>query len=382
MNSAKRIFPELHVAIVGSCGVPARYGGFETLAEHLVRELEEDDEVRFTVYCDRSFYRDGKPTHFAGANLIYLRLKANGWQSMFYDAWSSLHAVLFRRAKVILVLGVSGAWFFPFLRLFTDVRIITNVDGIEWRRPKWSRPARQLLKALEWFAVKFSHSVIADNDGIAELLLDRYETEAQTIAYGGNHAVQETKAKSPAFLPLKPYALTVCRIEPENNIHTLVQTFAQSAAISNLRLVVVGRWDGSAYAADLRAQYGGLPNIDLIDPIYDQNQLYVLRRQAACFVHGHSAGGTNPTLVEAMFFGKPVFAFDCVFNRNTTEETALFFDDHGSLKQLIEQWQTHVLEQSGRKLKEIAERRYQWHFVAQDYAALIDAVATQKKSIQ
>ena len=382
MNAAKRVGPELHVAMVGCCGVPARYGGFETLAEHLVRELEEDDEVRFTVYCDRSFYRDGQPARFAGAHLIYLPLKANGWQSMFYDAWSSLHAVLLKRAKVILALGVSGAWFFPCLRLFTNVRIITNVDGIEWRRPKWSPLARQLLKALEWFAVKFSHSIIADNEGIAELLLERYGAEAQTIAYGGNHAVQEIKAKPPSFLPLKPYALTVCRIEPENNIHTLLQAFAQTSTSTNLRLVIVGRWDSSPYAADLRAYYGGLPNIDLIDPIYDQNQLYVLRRQAACFVHGHSAGGTNPTLVEAMFFGKPVFACDCVFNRNTTEDNALFFENGESLQKLIHQWQTHVLEQSGRKLKEIAERRYQWHFVAQDYAALIDAVAARKDSFK
>ncbi len=376
MNAAAtRIEPLIHVAIIGCCGVPARYGGFETLAEHLVTQLQEEEEIGFSVYCDKALYADAQAATFAGARLHYVPLRANGWQSLFYDAYSCVHAAWFGRAKVILALGVSGAWFFPLLRLISRVRIITNVDGIEWQRPKWRGAARHLLKSLEWFAVRFSHRVIADNAGIADLLAERYGIKARTIAYGGNHALQETDATSRSTVPLKPYALTICRIEPENNIHLLAQAFADCAASSDLRLVIVGRWDGSAYAANLRVQFGGLPNIDLLDPVYEQKQLYALRNEAACFVHGHSAGGTNPTLVEAMFFGKPVLAFDCVFNRNTTEDAAMFFSDAASLRTLIEGWQSLVAGDSGGKLKQIAERRYQWRIVAQDYAALIKIVA-------
>jgi glycosyltransferase involved in cell wall biosynthesis len=374
--ASKQAARHLQVAVIGCCGVPARYGGFETLAEHLVAQLQEEEEIGFSVYCDKALYPDTQAAEFAGARLHYLPLRANGWQSLFYDAWSCLHAIWFGHAKVILALGVSGAWVFPLLRLISRVRIATNVDGIEWQRKKWRGAARQLLKLLEWFAVRFSHRVIADNAGIAGMLAQRYGIEAATIAYGGDHALQKANATSQSAVPVKPYALTVCRIEPENNIHLLAQTFADCAASSDLRLVIVGNWAGSAYAAGLHTQFGGLPNIDLLDPVYERDQLYALRQSAACFVHGHSAGGTNPTLVEAMFFGKPMIAFDCVFNRNTTEDAAVFFSDAASLRTLIEGWRSLLAGGSGSTLKQIAERRYQWRIVAQDYAALIKTIST------
>ncbi len=133
-------------------------------------------------------------------------------------------------------------------------------------------------------------------------------------------------------LPEK-YAFSVCRIEPENNVHLIADAFARQDAIA---LVMVGNWNNSEYGRSIRTRYAACDHLYLLDPIYDSGKLKSLRAKAVLYVHGHSAGGTNPSLVEAMHFGKSIFAFDCNFNRATTEGKALFFRDGEELMRLIE----------------------------------------------
>ncbi|MCU0323619.1 MAG: DUF1972 domain-containing protein [Chitinophagaceae bacterium] len=293
------------IAIIGTVGLPAKYGGFETLAEHLVDEMSNQFDI--SVYCTKKKYPKGsRPKKYKGAKLIYLPFDANGLQSVVYDSLSILHALFF--ADVLLILGVSGGFMLPFVKLFTNKKIIISIDGIEWKRNKWSKLAKWYLWAAEWMAVKFSHADISDNESIQDYTAIRYKTLSNIIEYGANHTMQvkaepEDKQKYP-FLTM-PYAFKVCRIEPENNIHVVLEAFSK---LPQHTLVMVGNWKNGEYGIELRKQYQSFSNIILLDPIYNQRELDLLRSNCLVYVHGHSAGGTNPSLVEAMYLGLPVIA--------------------------------------------------------------------------
>lgn len=397
------------VAIVGIVGVPANYGGFETLAENLVKYHDATAlPDKLTVYCSSKGY-PAKVPKYLSAHLKYIPLNANGVQSIFYDIVSLLSAV-WHRSDVILVLGVSGAVALPLVRLLSSARIITNIDGIEWRREKWQGWARRFLRFSEKIAVHFSHEVIADNAAIAEYVAGRYGVKSHVIAYGGDHAIAvDEVAVSELVLP-ESYAFSVCRIEPENNVHIILEAFSklntdcssgemvsttpfvgnlpnlespfdklrangsrtnEHSVLNGQPLVMVGNWTNSEYGRALREQYASCDNLFLLDPIYDLGKLKTLRSRASFYVHGHSAGGTNPSLVEAMHFGKAVLAFDCNYNRSTTEGKALFFDNSAELQQLIETLDKAVTEKVGRDMLEIAQRRYTWNIIAEQYFSLL-----------
>ena len=166
----------------------------------------------------------------------------------------------------------------------------------------------------------------------------------------------------------EPYAFGVCRIEPENNVHVILEAFAEEGA---LPLVMVGNWEHSDYGKRLQAQYASNPNITLLAPIYDQRQLNAYRAHCRLYLHGHSCGGTNPSLVEAMYLGLPIAAFDCNFNRETTENKALYFQDAISLRTLVKEKTAESLAAVASAMKEIADRRYTWKRIAQCYAKLL-----------
>jgi glycosyltransferase involved in cell wall biosynthesis len=358
----------MRIAILGTVGVPCRYGGFETLAENLVlygQKYSVNDHV-ITVYCSSQAYEE-QAEKFHGAYLRYLNLNANGVQSVPYDILSALDAVL-RRNDTLLFLGVSGAIIIPFLRIFTKVKIVINVDGIEWKRKKWRGLARLFLRWSEFIAVKFSHEVIADNAGIADYLLRRYGRNAEIIAYGGDHACPGDLNFIESLELPEDYALALCRIEPENNVHIILEAFEKSS----VNLVFVGNWQNSDYGKNLLSRYKDVPNLLLLDPIYDTGKLMQVRHRAMLYVHGHSAGGTNPSLVETMHFGLPVFAFDCVFNRYTTEEKALYFGSVVELTALLRTLSPKVLHPVSVSMKEIAMRRYTWEAIGVAYFRLLE----------
>ena len=358
---------EKQIAIIGTVGVPANYGGFETLAENLVRYHNAEkltDEL--TVYCSSKSYAEKVPSYLS-ARLKYVPLNANGAQSIPYDIWSLLSAI-WHRYDVILLLGVSGAIVLPLVRLFSSVRIVTNIDGIEWRREKWQGLAGKFLHFSEKMAVRFSHEIISDNGAIAEYVKEAYGLDSHVIAYGGDHAVAIEAAPVDEYSLPSHYAFSVCRIEPENNIHVVLEAFF---GLSSHALVMVGNWKSSEYGRRLQEQYAFCSHLYLLDPVYDIAKLKTMRLNASYVIHGHSAGGTNPSLVEAMHFGKPVFAFDCNYNRSTTENKALFFKNADELKSLIEKTDAQTAASVGADMLEIAQRRYTWRIVAQQYFALL-----------
>lgn len=354
------------IAILGTVGVPGNYGGFETLAENLVAYHEQTGQPsEMTVYCSAPSF-PGRSPWFRRARRRFIPLSANGVSSIPYDIWSIFDAVL-RGHDRLLLLGVSGAVALPLLRMIPGIRIVTNIDGIEWKRSKWNRLARTFLRWSEHIAVRFSHTVVADNEAIADYVRQRYGRACEVVAYGGDHAIEaEPDPTAAASLPER-YALALCRIEPENNVAMILEAFAGV----DMPLVFVGNWDRSDYGRQLKARYRGHPTIRIHDPVYAPAALRAIRDRAVLYVHGHSAGGTNPSLVEMMHFGVPILAYDCSFNRHTTEGGALYFKSAAGLSESINGISSDSAENGGESMKNIAVTRYTWNNIAKLYFNLL-----------
>ncbi|WP_276967908.1 DUF1972 domain-containing protein [Chryseobacterium sp.] len=367
------------VAIIGTVGLPAKYGGFETLAAHLVEELSNTYD--FTVYCSSKKY-SGKERckSWKGAHLKYIPLDANGIQSILYDTWSIIHSLFF--SDVLLILGVAGAWLLPFVKLFTNKKVIISIDGIEWKRDKWSLPAKLYLWWAEKLAVKFSDIDISDNESIQDYTSLRYNTISRVIEYGADHTkinLMPTPENIEEYPFLQDeYAVKVCRIEPENHVHTILEVFSE---FPERKLVMVGNWNNSQYGIELKRQYSDFENIYLLDPIYEQEIIDLIRGNASLYVHGHSAGGTNPSLVEAMFLGLPIISNGVSYNRTTTENQAYYFSNAEELKKIVAQLKKEDLQNCAISMKRIAERRYTWKKIARKYHNLIEeAFAAKSKT--
>jgi glycosyltransferase involved in cell wall biosynthesis len=356
------------VAIIGTAGVPARYGGFETLAHQLVTNLNNEFELH--VYCSNTYYKkEERVKYWNKARLFYVPLNANGMQSIFYDIVTIIHALFY--ADALIVLGVSGGIMIPFIKLFTNKKIIVNIDGLEWKRDKWNYFIRKYLKLSEFLAVKFSDADITDNAAIKKYTAFNYKTLSYLIEYGADHT-QRVEIEEEDFIKYpflgNSYAFKVCRIEPENNVHIVISAFAQ---MPEHKLVMVGNWNASEYGKQLKEKYQNTANILLLDPIYHQRTIDLLRSNCLMYVHGHSAGGTNPSLVEAMFLGNAVIAFNVSYNIATTENKAVYFKDEAELIALITQLTKEQIKANAVRMKEIADRRYTWREIASKYANLI-----------
>lgn len=356
------------IGIIGCAGIPANYGGFETLVENLVKELQDD--FRFIVYCSSYSYRI-KRKEYHNARLIYIPVKANGRSSILYDVVSLLNSL--NKADTLVVLGVGGAFLFPLIRLLTKKKIVVNIDGLEWRRQKWGFFAKAYLRSQEKIAVMFAHKVIADNEAIQSYLKEKYSRGSFYAPYGSNHT---------SYIPLKDstkiklriekssYFFAVCRIEPENHIRLILNAFS---LLPELRLIIIGNWKASNYGNLLLENYEEHKNISMLDPVYDLSKLDELRSNCLAYVHGHSAGGTNPSLVEAMHLGLAVIAWDVDYNRYTTENNALFFNSVSELSAILVKIHNQRLDLASiaEALQEVAQRKYQWSVVAKQYQTIL-----------
>jgi len=353
------------ISIIGTVGIPAKYGGFETLTEYLTKNLYNKFDI--TVYCSSKSYNKRLET-YNNAKLKYINLNANGVQSILYDIISIFKSL--GDSDTLLILGVSGCVVLPFVRLFSKKRIIVNIDGLEWKRDKWGKGAKWFLKYSEKLAVKYANEVVTDNKVIQEYVKSEYAKESTLIAYGADHVTKETmsdelKSKYP-FLDEK-YAFKVCRIEPENNIHVILEAFKE---YSELNLVIIGNWVNSEYGVKLKEKYNDTDNIYLLDPIYDQQILNQIRSNCHIYMHGHSAGGTNPSLVEAMYLELPIFAYGIQYNRETTQNKALYFDDKDELIELLKSTDKETLQKVATNMKIVAEENYTWKKISEQYSKI------------
>lgn len=354
-----------NIAIIGIQGVPANYGGFESLVENIIGE-NKSPNVNYTVFCSSKDLTQ-HISKYKGAKLKYIPLSANGVQSIPYDMLSLLKVP--KETDVILVLGVSGSLILPFFRLFSKKKLVINIDGLEHRRDKWGKVARWYLKLSEKMAVKYADVIIADNKGICDYVKEEYGKASVLIAYGGDHVIRDIdptfeKSTLERFsLTPNDYAITVCRIEPENNCHNTLEAFSKT----DKKLIFIGNWERSEYGRELKGRYSKFSNIIIQDPIYDIDILYALRKNAGRYIHGHSAGGTNPSLVEAMFFGCPILCYDVVYNRASTQDKAYYWSDVDELIKLLQ-----CDDLSGDIMKTIAQEVYTWRVITSQYEALYE----------
>lgn len=363
-RTAERRTAKPRVAVIGTVGLPARYGGFETLAHYLVTHL--GGEFDFTVYCSGPDYPQ-RTREYLGARLVYFPFKANGAQSIAFDFLNYLHA--WAACDLLLVLGVSGGLALPLGRLFGK-RAVLNIGGLDWQRSKWGPWASRFLRLSEAAAVRAAHFNVADNQGIADYLRSAYGRASALIEYGGDQItappVGDAHRARYAFLAA-PYAFSVARIQADNNPELLLEAFARTPGVP---FVFVGNWARSEYGRRLKERYAGRASLHLLEAIYDPDELNVLRAHCAFYVHGHSAGGTNPSLVEAMHLSLPIAAFDVVYNRATTEDGARYFRDVDSLAALASGVPPSEWDAQRPAMKAIAMRRYRWERIAGEYAAL------------
>ncbi|MBE7247051.1 MAG: DUF1972 domain-containing protein [Actinomycetospora chiangmaiensis] len=315
------------VLILGTRGIPAAHGGFETFAERLAIYLAGRG-WRVGVYCQRDVERVGTRVAsrmWNGIELITVEVGLRGpAATLAFDAFCVRDAAA--RGGVALVLGYNGAVFLPYLRA-RGGRILTNMDGIEWLRPKWPLPVRAFFYVSEWIAAWSSQRLVADHPRIADHLARRRPRRGiATIPYGGDPPPGEI---GPPPLGLEPdrYLISIARIEPDNNILTLVEAFSRRPR--GMRLVVLGTMKaGNPYhraVEDVASEEVLFPGA-----IYEAEAVQALRVHARAYLHGHTVGGTNPSLVEALWAGNAVVAHDNPFNRGTAGDRQFYFSDGDS----------------------------------------------------
>ncbi|MFV8366702.1 DUF1972 domain-containing protein [Flavobacterium sp. XS1P27] len=353
------------IAIIGTNGLPGRYGGWDQLLNHLTSTLRSEYEI--TVYTSSFNAVKGLKT-FNGAKLRIIPLKANGIQSILYDGVSMIDACY--KSDIMLILGTSGCVFLPFVKPFSK-KIILNPDGAEWKRGKWNSFVKSFLKLSEKLGVKFSDVVVSDNVKIQEYIKNEYSKDSELIEYGGDNAkavVLRNETAKKYNIEAKKYAFKVCRIEPENNIDLILEAFKDA----KLKLIIIGNWNFSQYGMDLKKKYSQYENLMLLDPIYEQSILDELRSNCGIYVHGHSVGGTNPSLVEAMNLELCCVVYNVDYNIETTENEAIYFNNSNDLKGIIQQFLNGEMnsELVGKKLKSIALRRYTWVDIVKKYEQL------------
>lgn len=357
----------MKIGVISTVGVPACYGGYETLVENLLT-YRQNKNVIYQIYCSSPAYTVHQ-REYKQAILKYLPFKANGPMAVVYDSISLFHAYL--TCDIVMSLGTVGCFWLPFLKLFSKKKVIVNLDGLDDKREKWGRVARYVIGNARNIAAHKADMIVADNQVIQEYIKDTYNRDSFLIEYGGDNAqpYYDKQELSSYGLSRYGYVFKVARIEPENKIDVILEAFSK---MPDKTLVLVGNWNKSEYGRKTRELFSQYKNLMLLDPIYDSKKINLLRSNCYLYIHGHSAGGTNPSLVEAMFLGLPIIASDVSYNRSTTEGKALYFKDANDLCSLVLNLSEDVRKQMALDMKEIAMRRYLWNIIAKKYEKLYE----------
>jgi rhamnosyltransferase len=375
------------IAIVGSRGIPAKYGGFETVVEAVAPRLVEMGwDVFVSCECPRD---QSKLAVYKGVNLFYFPVRPffRIIYEVLYDVYSLVKASLM--CHCIYMLGY-GAGLFLFIPKIFRKKLVLNVDGLEWKREKFNKLEKSILLASERAAVAFADVIVADSKAIKKYIEGRYKKRAVYITNGVDVPQVERwddqkfssqgLLKDTALLP-NDYWLVVARLEPENNIHIIVQAFLKSN--SNKKLVIIGNFSSKKYRRQvlktLEDKNAG-ERVILTGAIYDMNLLNMLRQNCFAYIHGHSVGGTNPTLVEAMSMKNLVIAHDNEFNREVGGQTILYFKDATDLTPKTEEIENKP--DLFAPLKESAHSRvlsnYSWTDILQEYDKLFTNLSSKR----
>ncbi len=364
----------MKLAILGTRGIPARYGGFESFADHISVLLAEAG-IDVTVYCPRG---SGTATQYHGVSLEYVsNPKLGPATTILYDL-----ACLWRARKgfdVVYMLGYGSALFCWLPRLSAS-SVWINMDGLEWKRSKWSALAKFWLKSMEGIATRTATRLIVDAEEIGHDLRSRYPKSApQTyIAYGAElqsigHG-QVRLVLDDLGLQSQAYFMVVARLEPENHVLEIVEGFIKSGARSPL-IVVGDIATGTEYVGRLLGLQAGNSNVRFVGSIYDRAKLDCLRIGALGYFHGHSVGGTNPALLEAMACGCFIVCHDNPFNREVADDAAVYFrsvHDVAEATNRISRMEPSALTAYKQRARERVRSRYSWERIRDRYLELLE----------
>ncbi|BBE22138.1 glycosyl transferase [Arthrobacter sp. MN05-02] len=357
----------LRIALVGTRGVPARYGGFETCVEEVGQRLAARGHD-VVVYCRSSDGTRPAENEYKGMTLVHLpALKRRSLETLSHTGLSAGHLFV-RRADVAVVFNAANSPWLPVLRA-AGIPVATHVDGLEWKRAKWGPLGKRYYRVAESLAVRWSDALIADAAGIQDYYRQEFGVDSTYLAYGAP-ILEGGASHRLAELGLTPggYHLVVARFEPENHVHVIVEGYVRSKA--ELPLIVVG----SAPYSDGYTQHVtslGDERVRFIGGVWDQELLDQLYANARIYWHGHSVGGTNPSLLRAMGAGVATNAFDVNFNREVLGANGEYFADAAAIPA-----QVHAAEASASdtvlrgKKSQVDALAYDWDRVAEGYERL------------
>jgi glycosyltransferase involved in cell wall biosynthesis len=361
----------MRLAILGTRGIPARYGGFETFAEQLSTRLVRRG-IEVTVFCPSTFPRPDEV--YQGVKLQFVeRPRLGKYSEMIWDA--RCYWVARKGFDVVYMLGVGGS-FGAWIPKLSGTSVWVNTDGIEWKRAKFTFLQRAYLAIAEAMSVASASGIVADASAIQYYLQNRYPglKRITTIAYGA-----EVLPRMPDHTLIKQFGVTedsyyliVCRLEPENLIQEMVDGFKRSK--SQLPLIVVGSIDNpSPYVRHLLQHQNA--RVRFVGTIYEKETLAAIRTFARAYLHGHTVGGTNPSLLEAMACSNLVIAHSNQFNREVLGPVGLFFDSPSSLAETVDLVDRGALPvddlRTGAKCRIL--ERYTWDHIADQYYELLHA---------
>lgn len=367
----------MKIAILGTRGIPNYHGGFEQFAEFFSVFLQQKG-IDVSVYC--SSLHPFKENKFKEVNRIVCQDfedKIGAAGQFLYD-FNCIMDSRKRNFDIILQLGYtsSSIWSFLFPK---NTIIITNMDGLEWKRTKYNSTVQRFLKFAEKLAVKHSDYLISDSIGIQEFIKDKYKKESQYIAYGA------TLFETPDFEKIKSivekphaYDLLIARMEPENNVETIIKGHLKKQSFR--KLVLVGNQEGTNFGKYLYQKYSSNDSIVFLGSIYDMTILDNLRYYSNLYFHGHSVGGTNPSLLEAMASNCCIVAHDNIFNKSILNQDAFYFKDEHQIAEhlFINKTQTEILSKTENNINKIFNL-YDWDKINNTYLDFINTCLYQKK---
>lgn len=359
INMSKKML----IGLISIRGLPASYGAFEQTSSQLAEYLE-DHHPNITLYvgCTSDVYNQPIDHN----NVVRKAFSRSGGLGTVLYGLKTVMWCLKSRCKVIIVFGYALAPFFLFFQLL-GIRVICNVDGIEWRRDKWGSLAKLYFKFCEKMAVLSNADLIFDSFNIERYYRIKHSRKGHLIFYG-SESFDEDVLKS-AFADIKndyqievgSYYTCVMRLEPENNIKIIVQGFIKSGITK--KLLIIGPstqyFEKEILPLIIEHKY-----ISWIGPIYNRPTLMALRKNAFAHVHGHKVGGTNPTLVEALHLRSKVFAYNSIFNQEIVHKKCLF-SSADELSMLLRSDDPQELVVNDPKL-------YTWQYVCGEYAKLME----------
>lgn len=373
-----------HVFIIGSRGLPAQYGGFETFVDELVSH-QQSDQIKYHV-ANLSKGASGKHSDYKTADVFDIKARHFGPANViFYDRDAINYALSYIKENKIMnpifyVLGNTlGAFIGHYAKKIHKIggKLLVNPDGLEWKRSKWIKPIQMYLKFSEQKMAKISDLIISDNQGIEDYLKTEYSDVTSTvIAYGTNPVVRDMAIDMTWFdaqgVKLKDYYLVVGRFVPENNYEAIIRNFMASDTTRDL--VIITNHQGNPYFEKLREITGFEQDkrVIFVGTVYDKETLTAIRQQAFAYIHGHAVGGTNPGLLEAMSATDLNLVYDVSFNRNVALDSALFWqlDNLTALIAQAEKLETLEITRLAEQARAIIAEKYTWERIVAQYERL------------